>query len=133
MILMAAALGMSIWVFHGVGAPYLNIAAAVGLVVCAARLAYFYVRYALVIPESWDDKDDKTQRPALLWPALLAVSGAGALVASASALIAGAAPAWGWTDAEVIGGSALMLLGGALVFWARWSDSKPASATSIQA
>lgn len=133
MVLTMVALGLAILVYHGVGDPWLNIAASVGLTLCALRLAYFYARDALVIPDSWETRDGARPGGTLMWPALLAVSGAGALVASISALVAGHAPASGWTDTEVIGGSVLMFLSGALIFWARTGASERASATSMRA
>jgi hypothetical protein len=131
--LFVAAVGIGALAFRGIGAPWLNDAASVGLALCAARLAYFYARDALVIPNSWETKGGDRPRGTLRWPALMAMSGAGALVASISALVAGHAPASGWTDTEVIGGSALMLLSGALIFWARTGASKRASAASMRA
>jgi hypothetical protein len=113
-------LGVVILVYRWNVAPWLSVAAAVGLGLCAARLAYWYARGALVIPRSWGESDNGAlPRKRLFWPSLMALSGALALIVSIAGFATGHAPVSGWTNTEVIGGAAVFALGGALMTWAR--------------
>lgn len=118
--LTVGALAVAALAYHWGAAPWLSMVAAVGLGLCAARLAYWDAYYALLVPQRWDEMSAGVMlRYPLLWPSLLSLSSTTALAVSIAAVITGHAPRDTWTNVEVIGGAALLALGGALMTWAR--------------
>ena len=121
--LIVAALAVAVLSYRWEAAPWLSGLAALGLGGCAARLAYWHVRHVLRIPQTWSEEASFTARVPILWPSLMALSGALALVASIAGTTTGHAPVSGGINTLVIGGAAALTLGGALMAWSRTRSS----------
>jgi hypothetical protein len=128
-VLCVAALSIATLAYRWDVAPWLSALAAVGLVLCALRLLYWHVRYALEIPRDWSGDGAPVRYP-ILWPTLLALSCLVALAVVIAGLVSGHAPSETWTNVEVIGGAAVLALSGALLAYAR---SRPEPAEPVPA